>query len=89
MKKKLGKKMHTNSEMEDIVPFHTDDLSDLESSNNISTPSKVEIFSNMHKFMKEQMIKHDKSNEVISSYSNEKLYEDRYDNNSIDIYVFF
>ena len=40
------KKRHSNIEMEDVVSIHTNDLSDLESSNSISNPSKIDIFPN-------------------------------------------
>ena len=46
--------------MEDVVSIHTNDLSDLESSNSISNPSRIDIFPNIHKFMKQQLIKMEK-----------------------------
>ena len=76
------KKRHSNIEMEDVVSIHTNDLSDLESSNSISNPSRIDIFPNIHKFMKQQLIKNGKNNEATSNNSSEKLYEDRYNNNN-------
>ena len=76
------KKKYSSIEIEDAVSIPTNDLSDLESSNSISNPSRIDIFPNIHKFMKQQLIKYEKINEATLSNSSEKLYEDRYNNNN-------
>jgi len=76
------KKKYSSIEIKDAVSIPTNDLSDLESSNSISNPSRIDIFPNIHKFMKQQLIKYEKINEATLSNSSEKLYEDRYNNNN-------
>ena len=76
------KKKYSSIEIEDAVSISTNDLSDLESSNSISNPSRIDIFPNIHKFMKQQLIKYEKNNEATLSNSSKKLYEDRYNNNN-------
>ena len=60
MKKKLRNKIHSTDEMENTVSFNAENLSDMELSSNIYIPSRIDIFPNIHKFMKEQVIKRNK-----------------------------